>query len=279
MRRYHGLFRPSGTFFRHQFSADYTISMFGFDFRQGHGAHAMVGIGFVAFTPARRPLEERHAISLGTISSTREWWHPIMRRTLGYFIQNNFRPYHSKVSVEPGRDAMVDMLSPELHSGTEEADEAQVPAVSWAAIVAGGVASAALTLVLLAFGAGIGLSAVSPWANSGISSTTFNIGAGVYLCMIAVMASSIGGYLVGRLRTKWVGVHTHEVYFRDTAHGFFAWAFATLLRARVLGSAASNIVGGASAGLTQAAGSAAAQSAGPVAGFVDSLLRADPADT
>jgi hypothetical protein len=66
---------------------------------------------------------------------------------------------------------MVDMLSPELHSGTEEADEAQVPAVSWAAIGAGGVASAALTLVLLAFGAGIGLSAVSPWANSGISST------------------------------------------------------------------------------------------------------------
>jgi hypothetical protein len=55
--------------------------------------------------------------------------------------------------------------------------------------------------------AGIGLSAVSPWANSGISSTTFNFGAGVYLCIIAVMASSIGGYLAGRLRTKWVGVH------------------------------------------------------------------------
>jgi hypothetical protein len=123
---------------------------------------------------------------------------------------------------------MVDMFNPELDSGTEVAEEAQVPAVSWAAIVAGGVASAALTLVLLAFGAGIGLSAVSPWANSGISSTTFNFGAGVYLCITAV-ASSIGGYLAGRLRTKWVGVHTHEVYFRDTAHGFLAWAFATVL--------------------------------------------------
>ncbi|HMB83058.1 MAG TPA: hypothetical protein VKI40_03305, partial [Terriglobales bacterium] len=51
-------------------------------------------------------------------------------------------------------DAMAEMLSVEVHSGIEEADEAQVPAVSWAAIVAGGVASAALTLVLLAFGAG-----------------------------------------------------------------------------------------------------------------------------
>ena len=109
-------------------------------------------------------------------------------------------------------DVMVDIVSAELRSGTDVAEEDQVPAVSWAAIVAGGVASAALTLALLAFGAGIGLSAVSPWANSGISSTTFNIGAGVYLCIIAVMASSIGGYLAGRFRTKWVGVHTHEVY-------------------------------------------------------------------
>ena len=149
-------------------------------------------------------------------------------------------------------DAMADMVTVELQSGTEVAEEAQVPAVSWAAIVAGGVASAALTLVLLAFGAGIGLSAISPWANSGISSTTFNFGAGVYLCIIAVMASSIGGYLAGRLRTKWVGVHTHEVYFRDTAHGFLAWAFATVLSVAVLASAAANIVSGAAVGFTPA---------------------------
>ena len=46
-------------------------------------------------------------------------------------------------------------------------------AVSWAAIAAGGVAAAALTLVLLAFGAGMGFSSISPWSNSGISSETF----------------------------------------------------------------------------------------------------------
>jgi hypothetical protein len=127
---------------------------------------------------------------------------------------------------------MVDALTTEFHSGTEEAEvsavseEVQVSAVSWAAIVAGGVASAALTLLLLAFGAGMSLSAISPWSNSGVSPTTFNLGAGIYLVVVAVMASSIGGYLAGRLRTKWIGVHTHEVYFRDTAHGFLAWAFA-----------------------------------------------------
>ena len=35
MRRYRGLFRPLGAFTRAQFSADYTISMFGFNLRQG----------------------------------------------------------------------------------------------------------------------------------------------------------------------------------------------------------------------------------------------------
>ncbi len=26
--------------------------------------------------------------------------------------------------------------------------------------------------------------------------------------------------MTGRLRTRWVGIHTDEVFFRDTAHGF-----------------------------------------------------------
>src|ERR1022692_4870646 len=48
------------------------------------------------------------------------------------------------------------------------------PAVSWAAVVAGAIATAALTLVLLAFGAGMGFSAISPWGNSGVSASTFS---------------------------------------------------------------------------------------------------------
>jgi hypothetical protein len=164
---------------------------------------------------------------------------------------------------------MVDALTP-------GAEESGVSAVSWAAILAGGVASAALTLLMLAFGTGMGFSVVSPWSNSGASSTTFSLWAGLYLIVVAMIASSIGGYLAGRLRTKWSGVHTHEVYFRDTAHGFLAWAFATVLSAAVLASAATQIVGGASTGLAQAAGSAAGQSTGPMDGYVDTLLRADP---
>ena len=92
----------------------------------------------------------------------------------------------------------------------------------------------ALTLLLLAFGTGLGLSVVSPWSGSGVSATTFKIATGLYLIVIAMLSSAIGGYIAGRLRTRWIGVHSDEVYFRDTAHGFLAWAFASVLGAVLL---------------------------------------------
>ena len=103
---------------------------------------------------------------------------------------------------------------------------------------------------------------------------TFEIGTGLYLICVAMIASSIGGYIAGRLRTKWAGVHTHEVFFRDTAHGFLVWGLATVLSAAFLAAAASNIAGGASsAGVTaiQSAGSG-----GPVDYYADTLLRSKP---
>src|ERR1700722_16580314 len=97
--------------------------------------------------------------------------------------------------------------------------------VAWAAIAAGAGAAAALTLVLVAFGAGLGLSAISPWSNSGVSVGTFKVRTGIYLCMVAVKSSPIGGTLAARLRQKVDGLHSNEVFFWDPAHGFLAWAF------------------------------------------------------
>jgi hypothetical protein len=153
--------------------------------------------------------------------------------------------------------------------------EPSVAGVSWAAVAAGAIVSCALTLVILAFGIGLGLSVVSPWAGSGVSATTFKIGTGLYLVVIAMLSSSIGGYIAGRLRSRWIGVHSDEVYFRDTAHGFIAWAFATVLGAVLLASPASNLLGGTAAGVTQGAVSSASQAAGPMDGYVDTLLRSD----
>jgi hypothetical protein len=152
--------------------------------------------------------------------------------------------------------------------------EATWSGVSWASIAAGAVAAAALTLALLALGAGLGLSSISPWADSGVSASTFKNGAGAYLVIVAVMSSAVGGYLAARLRTRWVGLHTNEVFFRDTAHGFIAWAFATLLSAGVLGAATTHIVAGAASGVGAAAGQAA-QSVSPSQVYVDRLFRSD----
>jgi hypothetical protein len=149
-------------------------------------------------------------------------------------------------------------------------------AVSWGAIAGGAVGAAALALLLIAFGSGLGLSAVSPWSDSGVSASTFKTGTGIYLVIVAVMSSAVGGYLAGRLRSKWVGAHTHEVFFRDTAHGFIAWAFATLLSASALSSVTGYLANGAAAGV----GGSAAQtirSVSPADIYVDKLFRPDSA--
>jgi hypothetical protein len=164
-----------------------------------------------------------------------------------------------------------------------EVSATQDSAVAWAAVIAGAVSAAALTLVLLAFGAGMGFSSISPWPNSGISAGTFKLASGIYLIVIAMLSSTIGGYIAGRLRTKWTGLHSEEVLFRDTAHGFLAWGLATVFGAAVLASAATFIAGGATAGAAQGASQGAAQSGGGLGGpdayFVDLLLRPQPGGT
>jgi hypothetical protein len=155
----------------------------------------------------------------------------------------------------------------------DEVLEPSAAGVSWAAVLAGAIASCALTLVLLSLGAGLGFSVVSPWANSGVSATTFEIGTGLYFIVMAMISSAVGGYLAGRLRNRWIGVERTEVHFRDTAHGFLAWALASVLGAILLASPATSLLGGAASGAMQAASSS--QASGPMDRYVDTLLRRD----
>ncbi|MGX5848788.1 hypothetical protein ACWGTO_17090 [Mesorhizobium sp. PL10] len=166
-------------------------------------------------------------------------------------------------------------------------EESSATAVSWGPIIAGAFAASTLTFILMLLGSGLGLTMVSPWSGSGASLTTFAVSGAIWLVVVQWLSSGVGGYLAGRLRTKWVGIHTDEVYFRDTAHGFLAWALATLLVVGVLGSALSAVVGsGVQAASTVASGAAMGASAGASANagsasaetsyLVDSLFR--PAD-
>jgi hypothetical protein len=103
------------------------------------------------------------------------------------------------------------------------------------------------------------------------SFVTFKIGTGLYFIVIAMLSSSIGGYIAGRLRSRWVSVHSDEVYFRDTAHGFVSWALASVLGAILLATPAANLVGSGLGTASQAA--ATASRSGPMDGYVDTLLR------
>src|SRR6202140_3359117 len=155
--------------------------------------------------------------------------------------------------------------------GAGAASEVSTSGVTWSAIIAGGVAAAAIALILLGLGAGHRLTAVSPWANSGASATTFGVGAAIWLVVTQWVSAGVGGYLTGRLRTKWVNVHTHEVFFRDTAHGFLVWAVGLVITAAFLTSAATSAIGGAAR-----AGAIAAETSGPAQSrdgyLVDTLL-------
>jgi hypothetical protein len=178
-------------------------------------------------------------------------------------------------------------IAGELEYSSALAPQTQDSAVSWAAILAGAAVAAALSLILLMLGTGLGLSSVSPWAYNGVTAMTLGVSTILWLTLTQVVASGMGGYIAGRFRTKWVSVHTDEVYFRDTAHGFLSWAVASIVTAALLTS----VIGSIANGGIQAGGTAATIAAAtttevyksetaksdsdkePMGYFVDSLFR------
>ncbi|MGN6145908.1 MAG: hypothetical protein ACTHOP_20230 [Mesorhizobium sp.] len=168
-----------------------------------------------------------------------------------------------------------------------DGQESSSSAINWGPVVAGAFAAATLTFILMLFGSGIGLTMVSPWSGESAGLATVAVSTAVWLVVVQWLSSTVGGYLTGRLRTRWVGIRTDETFFRDTAHGFLAWAVATLLVVFVLGSALSAAVGtGVQAASTVASGAVTgaaaasdnAEASNATGYFVDSLFRpADPA--
>jgi hypothetical protein len=157
---------------------------------------------------------------------------------------------------------MESTLNRDVDTTSAAITDASRSAVNWAPILAGAAVAIATTMIFLALGSGLGFAAASPWPGAGPTATTFAIGAGIWLIVTQWLSSFIGGYLTGRLRTKWAGVHTHEVFFRDTAHGLLAWAVATV------------IVGAVALSTTiSAAGAASSAAATTVSAATDTLLR------
>ncbi len=162
-------------------------------------------------------------------------------------------------------------------------------AASWPAIFAGAFVAASVSLVLLTLGTGLGFAEISPWPGHGVRASTFAVTTAIWLVVMQWVSSGVGGYITGRLRTRWIGTHTHEVFFRDTAHGFIMWSVATVLVATVVASSllsalqggAHAVAGGAQAAANAMAPGAASAAAGSATGTsqtdsygVDKLFRA-----
>ncbi len=147
--------------------------------------------------------------------------------------------------------------------------------VAWGAVIGGAFVICALYLILLALGAGFGLLAVSPWSGAGISASTAGTAAIIWMIVVEIIACAFGGYLTGRLRTKWTVIHTDEVFFRDTANGFLAWAVAFVASAALLASAAAAMSGVAMQGAAGPDGGPMTAASAPAAYFADTLFRSD----
>jgi hypothetical protein len=84
------------------------------------------------------------------------------------------------MALFPGVFSMESTMYPATTASAVVADLHAESGVSWPAVAAGAVAAAALTLLLIAFGAGIGFSAISPWSDTGVSASTFEVGTGIW---------------------------------------------------------------------------------------------------
>ena len=126
-------------------------------------------------------------------------------------------------------------------------------AASWPSILAGAFVAASATVILVALGSGIGFASISPWSGHGVSVTAFAVSTAIWLIVTQWISAALGGYIAGRLRTRWIGTHTHEVFFRDTAHGLITWAVATILVAVVTAGSVISAAGAAGRAIADAA--------------------------
>jgi hypothetical protein len=152
---------------------------------------------------------------------------------------------------------------------------ANVRSVQWGAVILGALAASAISMVLLTFGAGIGLSATSAHPYAGASPKALAVISALYTAVTLIAAFAGGGYIAGRMRLP-AAEELAEHEFRDGAHGFAVWAL-TLF---VAGLVAAMGAGGALKTAIQATATVAAGTAGGAASNpqVTSQISTSPTD-
>ena len=156
--------------------------------------------------------------------------------------------------------------------------------VSWSAVIAGAIVATTISLALLFLCAAAGFMMVSPWSGQGTDATTFAVSGAIAMIVVQWVSSAFGGFVTGRLRTRWESLHQDEVFFRDTVNGFLAWCVATLVIGVLVSSSATmvartgiqataTVASGAAAGISLASAGNDAPANDPTAYFIDLLFR------
>ncbi len=132
-------------------------------------------------------------------------------------------------------------LPPSTREAVHDVETRTSPHLYWTPVIAGAIAAAALSFVLLSFGSSIGLAVASPSASWRDTSWTLALLGGVWLLLTALASFGLGGYLAGRLRPSWRGVESHEIEFRDGIQGLAVWGIAILIGAILAFTAAATV--------------------------------------
>jgi MFS family permease len=151
--------------------------------------------------------------------------------------------------------------------------ETAPPFLQWTPVVAGTFVAAAVSVILIAFGAAIGLSIVSSSPTWRDTSPALSVASGLYLLLAALVSFGFGGYVAGRLRERWTAsAHSDVVEFRDGMHGLLAWAIAVVITGLVAAASAASLASKA----VQPATSPEATTGEPLIAYeLDRLFRAE----
>src|SRR5262245_21934109 len=151
--------------------------------------------------------------------------------------------------------------------------------LEWGPVILGTLGASAISIVLLTFGAALGLSAVSPYPYAGLSARAVAILSATYAALVVAASFAMGGYLAGRLRTAWPGANTVESHFRDGVHGFGVWALSVVIGALLATAGATGAIKTVlQTGTTVAAAGAAGAAANPATAAAVSQLSTQPTD-
>jgi hypothetical protein len=149
----------------------------------------------------------------------------------------------------------------------------------WGPVILGTLGASAISIVLLTFGAALGLAGVSPYPYAGLSAKAIGILSATYAAIVVIISFALGGYLAGRTRGAWSGANTVESHFRDGAHGFGVWALSVVLGSVLAVSGATGAVKTALLSTTTvAAAGAAGATANPAITAVTGQLSTNATD-